>query len=294
VAPLTHSGARAALGFAGLFAVGLGIAASAGVGVELRCDATTCRVASGSLLGAPVAFRFTRADVALVRGGGSVSRPRPGARIACSYPVVVTTDGAARALLPREVCPAWSSLDLVALRQWVAGTRPSLHVVDWIVGVHVGPYLGIVLGLAWVVGHLLGGERITVDPRDGLRVTRGGFASRERLHLPLAALAGTVGLQLRAAPPDASPLPSGHLYVETRDGRWHLVTRHRGLALTALTALAALGAPHRIASDAEVSTRASGVLWRAVAGSAVFTAAFLATVAGAVALAFDQAVPPLP
>ena len=104
-----------------------------------------------------------------------------------------------------------------------------------------------------------------------------------------------MGLQPRAAPvASPSPLPTGHLYVETRDGRWLLVTRHREIAARALAALAATGVPHRIASDSEVTTRASGVLLRALVGSAVWSAVLLGVTAAAVAAAFDQVVPPLP
>lgn len=292
---LARSGAPAALALAATLALGLGLAAGLGVGVELRCDRAACRLASGSLRDAPVTLRFTRAEAQVVRDAGGVYRGRPGARVACSFPVLVAPDGSSRALLPREVCPAWTALDLVALRQWAAGERASLHVVDWVVGVHLGALLGIVLGLAWVLGHLLGGERITVDPRDGLRVSRGGFASRASLHLPPSSIAGTVGLRPRAAPADpAAPLPTGHLYVEARDGRWHLVTRHRDLAARALGALGALGVPHRVASDAEVTARASGVLLRGLVGSAVWSAVLLALVAGALAATFEQVVPSLP
>jgi hypothetical protein len=284
-----------ALALAATLALSLGLAAALGVGVELRCDAAACRVASGSFRDAPVAFRFTRAEAQIVRDVGSITRARPGARVACSLPVLVSPDGGQRALLPREVCPVWTALDLVALRQWASGQRASLHVVDWVVGVHLGTFLGTLLGLAWVLGHLLGSERITVDARDGLRVSRGGLASRSSLHLPLSALAGTVGLRFRAAPiASPSPLPTGHLYVETRDGRWHLVTRHREIAARALAALAATGVPHRVASDSEVTTRASGVLLRALVGSALWSAILLAITAGAIAAAFDALVPPLP
>lgn len=295
VTRLARSGAPAALSLAATLALGLGLAAGLGVGVELRCDAAACRLASGSLRDDPVTLRFTRAEAQVVRDVGGVYRGRPGSRVACSLPVLVAPDGSSRALLPREVCPAWTALDLVALRQWAAGERASLHVVDWVVGVHLGVLLGLLLGLAWVLGHLLGGERITVDPRDGLRVARGGFASRASLHLPPSALACTVGLQPRAATvASASPLPTGHLYVEARDGRWHLVTRHRDLAERALAAFAAAGLPHRIASDGDVTARASGVLLRALVGSAVWSAVLLGVTAAAVAAAFDQVVPPLP
>jgi len=55
-----------------------------------------------------------------------------------------------------------------------------------------------------------------------------------------------------------------------------------------------MGVPHRVASDGEVTTRASGVLLRALLGSAVWSALFLVVAAGAVAVAFDHVVPPLP
>ncbi len=294
---LTRSGWPARLGLAASLAACIGVLAT-GVGIELRCDATRCRVASGSLLSAPVTFTFRRDEVAAVRDVGGVTRGRPGSRVACSLPLVVAPDGAQRALYPREVCPVYAALDLVALRQWVAGVRPELAAVDWIVGLHLGTLLGLLLSAAWIAGLLLGRERVTVDPRGALTIRRGGFVSRARDAFRADELACSVGVKLHAGTdaPIASPipLPSGHLYVETRDGRWHLVTAHRATAERALASLSSLGLPHRVYGDGAVTRRAAGVVGRGLAGAAVWSALFAGLVALAVRALFELAVPPLP
>lgn len=294
---LSRSAWPARLGLAAALAAALAVLAT-GVGVELRCDAARCRVASGSLLSEPVAFSFGRGDVARVTDAGGVTRARPGSRVACSLPLIIAPDGSQRALYPREVCPAYAAVDLVALRQWVAGVRPELAAVDWIVGLHAGTLLGLLLAAAWIAGLLLGRERVTIGPDGSLAVRRGGFASRARFALRPDALACTVGVKLHAgtdAPVDApTPLPSGHLYVETRDGRWHLVSAHRATAERARAALGALGLPHRVYGDGAVTHRASAVLARGLAGAAVWSALFAGLVALAVRGLFEVAVPPLP
>lgn len=294
---LTRSSAPAAAGLAALLALSAGVL-SLGVGVELRCDAAHCAVASGSLLDAPVTLTFTRAEVARVVDEGSVTRARRGSRVACFFPKVVDPAGAERALLPREVCPLTTSLDLVALRQWASGVRPSFTATDWIVGLHLGTLLGLLLGGAWVVAHLLGGERLTLDPRAGLTVRRGGFSSRLRLTLAPGDIAGTAGVRLHTGTAGEvasdDPLPSGHLYVESRDGRWHLLTRHRPHAMQLLGALAALGVRHRVYGDGAVTARGGAMLLRALLGSAVWSATLLGGVLLLVALLFDRVVPSLP
>lgn len=285
------------MGLAALLSASAGVIAL-GVGVEVRCDATRCAVASGSLRDDPVTLTFTRAEVARIIDQGSVTRARPGSVVACSLPLVVGHDGRARALLPREVCPVTTSLDLVKLRQWVSGVRPSFTATDWIVGLHPGTLLGLLLGAAWVVGHLLGGERITLDPREGLTVRRGGFASRLRLRLAPSEIAGTVGVRLHTGTASEvasdDPLPSGHLYVEARDGRWHLVTRDRASGEQLRQALSSLGVVHRVYGDGAVTTRASSMLRRALLGSALWSVTLLAAVALLVAALFDRVVPSLP
>ncbi len=294
---LARAGWPARLGLVASLAASLAVLAT-GVGVELRCDADRCRVASGSLLSSPVAFTFRRDEVAAIRDVGSVTRTRPNSRVACSLPLVVAPGGTERALYPREVCPLYATVDLVALRQWVAGVRPELAAFDWIVGLHPGVLLGLLLSAAWIAGLLLGRERIVVDPDGTLTVRRGGFVSRARYTLRPDVLACSVGVKLHAATdaPVASPvpLPSGHLYVETRDGRWHLVTAHRATAERVFAALAALGLPHRVYGDGAVTRRAAGVLGRGLAGAAVWSTLLGALVAVAVRALFEQAVPPLP
>jgi hypothetical protein len=212
--------------------------------------------------------------------------------------MVVGADGTSRALLPREVCSVTTSLDLVHLRQWVSGVRPSFTATDWIVGLHPGTLLGLLLGAAWVVGHLLGGERVTLDAREGLTVRRGGFASRLRLRLAPSEIAGTVGVRLHtgtaAEVASDQPLPSGHLYVETRDGRWHLVTRHRETAERVRAALSSLGVVHRVYGDGAVSARAGAMLLRALLGSAVWSVTLLGAALLLVVVLFDRVVPSLP
>jgi hypothetical protein len=294
---VTRSGAPAAMGLAALLSASAGVI-SLGVGVEVRCDAARCAVASGSLRDDPVTLTFTRAEVARIIDRGGITRARPGSVVACSLPMVVGHDGSTRALLPREVCPVITSLDLVHLRQWVSGVRPSFAAVDWIVGLHPGTLLGLLLGGAWVVGILLGGERITLDPREGLTVRRGGFASRLRLRLAPSEIAGTVGVRLNTGTASEissdPPLPSGHLYVETRDGTWHLVTRDRETGERLRAALSSLGVVHRVYGDGAVSARAGAMLLRAVLGSAVWSVALLGAVLLLVAALFDRVVPSLP
>lgn len=294
---IDRAGWPARLGLAASLAATLGVLAT-GVGVELSCDAARCRVASGSLLSSPVAFTFRREDVAGVVDVGGVTRARPGSRVACSLPMVVAPGGERRALYPREVCPVHAAVDLVALRQWAAGSRPELSAVDWIVGVHVGTLLGLLASAAWIAGILLGRERVTVDARGGLAVRRGGLVSRASYALRVDGLACSVGVKLNAGTdaPVASPtpLPSGHLYVEDRDGRWHLVTAHRATAERALAALTALGLPHRVYGDGAVTRRAAGVVGRGLAGAAVWSVIFAALLAASVRALFELAVPPLP
>jgi hypothetical protein len=294
---VTRSGAPAAMGLAALLTASAGVI-SVGVGVEVRCDAARCAVASGSLLDDPVTLTFTRAEVARIIDRGGVTRARPGSVVACSRPMVVSHDERTRALLPREVCPVYTSLDLVSLRQWVSGVRPSFTATDWIVGLHPGTLLGLLLGGAWVVGILLGGERITLDPREGLSVRRGGFASRLRLHLAPSEIAGTVGVRLHTGTTleiaSDEPLPSGHLYVETRDGQWHLVTRDRAAGERLRAALSSFGVAHRVYGDGAVSARASAMLRRALLGSAAWSVLLAGAVALLVAALFDRVVPSLP
>lgn len=285
------------MGLAALLTASAGVI-SVGVGVEVRCDAARCAVASGSLLDDPVTLTFTRAEVARIIDRGGVTRARPGSVVACSRPMVVSHDERTRALLPREVCPVYTSLDLVSLRQWVSGVRPSFTATDWIVGLHPGTLLGLLLGGAWVVGILLGGERITLDPREGLSVRRGGFASRLRLHLAPSEIAGTVGVRLHTGTTleiaSDEPLPSGHLYVETRDGQWHLVTRDRAAGERLRAALSSFGVAHRVYGDGAVSARASAMLRRALLGSAAWSVLLAGAVALLVAALFDRVVPSLP
>ncbi|MFO0625965.1 MAG: hypothetical protein U0325_10150 [Polyangiales bacterium] len=294
---VARSGAPAALGLTALLASSAGVLAL-GVGVEVRCDATRCAVAAGSLRDDPVTLTFTRDEVAQIIDRGGVTRARPGSVVACSYPMVVGTDGRARALLPREVCPVHTTLDLVHLRQWASGARTTWAARDWIVGLHLGTLLGLLLGGAWVVAHLLGDERITLDPRAGLTVRRGGFASRLRLHLAPAEIAGTAGVRLHTGTASEvasdAPLPSGHLYVETRDGRWHLVTRDRETGERLRLALSSLGVVHRVYGDGAVTARATAMLGRALLGSALWSAMLVGVVALVVAALFDRAVPSLP
>jgi hypothetical protein len=129
-------------------------------------------------------------------------------------------------------------------------------------------------------------------------VRRGGFASRLRLRLAPSEIAGTVGVRLNTGTAlevaSDEPLPSGHLYVETRDGRWHLVSRDRATGERVRAALSSFGVVHRVYGDGAVTTRASSMLLRALLGSAAWSVLLAGAVALLVAALFDRVVPSLP
>jgi len=295
---LRHSGLREAAGFVVLLVLALAAVGLGGVGIEVDCDATHCAVASGSLLSGTKRLRFRRDEVdpsiaSGIRDVGGVYRGSRSQRVACSNPVVTTRDGAVRHFYPVEVCPLLARVDLVPLRQWVEGTRPRYAAQDWIVGINLGVAVALLLGGAWIVGMLLGAETLTLDPRNGVVVRRGGLVSRARFALPAADIVRTVGIVVPNVAGQPGPLPSGHLYVETRDGRWHLVTRHRALATQAQAYLQAQGVPHAVHPSSEVTRRARGSVGRILLGIAVWTVVFGGAVAVFVGAAFQAAVPAL-
>ncbi len=290
----THAGRRETLGFVALLASGLAVVTLGGVGVAVECDAARCRLASGAAMHGSRRLTIDRASVDRtvadgVLDAGGVYRGGASRRVACSNPQVVLRDVGARYLYPVEVCPLVAGLDLVHLRQWVSGARPALSVHDWIVGIHLGTVAGLLLAGAWVVGLLLGRAEVTVDGARGIAVRRGGLATRARFELPAASLVGAVTFA-----PDPAVGGVAHLYVETRDGRWHHVSRHAALSRDTLAALRAMGLPHGVRQAAELSQRAPGMTRRVLLGVAVWTLLFGALVVGAVAAAFVAVVPALP
>jgi hypothetical protein len=290
----THAGRRETLGFVALLASGLAVVTLGGVGVAVECDAARCRLASGAAMHGSRRLTIDRASVDRtvadgVLDAGGVYRGGASRRVACSNPQVVLRDVGARYLYPVEVCPLVAGLDLVHLRQWVSGARPALSVHDWIVGIHLGTVAGLLLAGAWVVGLLLGRAEVTVDGARGIAVRRGGLATRARFELPAASLVGAVTFA-----PDPAVGGVAHLYVETRDGRWHHVSRHAALSRDTLAALRAMGLPHGVRQPAELSQRAPGMTGRVLVGVAVWTLLFGALVVAAVAAAFVAVVPALP